>query len=901
MNSTDHRRGRPWVFSPLRRGFWLAPLLAAIIAPAQEIRLFSVTNWPWRYLANGSNQGTAWSQPGFPDNAWATGFGLFGFENSSNEYLPDFFRTFIAPPNQGGPVTVYFRTHFTWPQSPLSGVTLRASALLDDGAVFYLNGIEAGRLRVPPGQNFLTPADLQTFEGWPETVLFPDGLLRPGDNVLAVELHQNSNTSSDDVFGLSLTGTFPAPFISNQPTGQTVVEYEDVSLSVKAVGAPPLNYQWMQDGLDLTGETNATLTILEARSYRSGMYQVRIYNNYNEVWSDMVMVSVGPDNSPPVLVSAATLDGVHIGVCFNERVQPAMAVEASNWSVTGVMVLSAELQPNGKSVLLTLDQPPAILTVSLGRISDLSGNYNFNLATQIVGSVAGAMDVGSPPLSGSSFTCAVGDVDVVAGGADIWGNSDECYFVFQPLTGNFDVKARVQRLDAVNYFSKAGLMARESLAPDSKTIEAYTFPLPPDGVGTFEAGVRSANGGSTETWGGHPPTTLPNAWIRLHRLGQVFSAFFSGDGSNWTKYAQTDLSSTPLNQGLLVGLAVTSHDPTHTTTAEFRAFSSLSAPAILDDPQCFLADFTATVHFHVTAIGADSYQWFHDGVAVPGAIGPDLILTSVQPADVGIYCVQASNLVGTVKSAPGELQLLLNRGTTVVNGRAARDHLSDSLAGPAVQAKAAPAASPPGCSGPITPLTHGIPASFSNKSATANTNEPLHCGIPACHSMWCSYTAIETGLLRISTEGSDFDTVLATYTWDGNDTHPLAPVPGGCDNDSGRNKTSIVNFLATRGTTYYIAVDGFNCGTGRVRLEVGPALTFGLPRLLAGNQVEISLAGRAGQTYLIQGAAGPPAAPSAWPIVFSNTVPTNVARITNYFRTNFSATPRLLFIGKEVP
>src|SRR5258708_34051 len=141
MNTTGHLTGR-------FRLCCLAAWLMAMLAPAQEVQLLSVSNSPWRYLANGANQGTAWAHPPVPDNSWSNGFGLFGFETTSNVYLPDVFRSFIAPLSQGGPVTAYFRTHFPWPPNPLVGVTLRAKALLDDGAVFYLNGVEVGRLRV---------------------------------------------------------------------------------------------------------------------------------------------------------------------------------------------------------------------------------------------------------------------------------------------------------------------------------------------------------------------------------------------------------------------------------------------------------------------------------------------------------------------------------------------------------------------------------------------------------------------------------------------------------------------------------------------------------------------------------------------------------------------------------
>src|SRR5206468_2351714 len=100
---------------------------------------------------------------------------------------------------------------------------------------------------------------------------------------------------SDDVFGLSLTGTLPAPFITNQPVDQTVVAGEDVTFNTTAFGAAPLDFQWMQDGMDLFGETGPTLRILAVQPLNQGIYQVRVSNGYGVMWSDPAQLTVMPD------------------------------------------------------------------------------------------------------------------------------------------------------------------------------------------------------------------------------------------------------------------------------------------------------------------------------------------------------------------------------------------------------------------------------------------------------------------------------------------------------------------------------------------------------------------------------------------------------------------------------
>ena len=150
----------------------------------------------WRYNQNGFVPGD-WNQPGFDDSAWSAGDALLYVEGAA---LP-------APKNTPlslGPTTFYFRTTFT--HSGEAGVPLALSSIIDDGAVFYLNGVELMRLRLPDGaidantlaSPFVTDAVL---EG-PFVVAAPS--LVAGENVLAVEVHQSVSNSSDIVMGVEL-------------------------------------------------------------------------------------------------------------------------------------------------------------------------------------------------------------------------------------------------------------------------------------------------------------------------------------------------------------------------------------------------------------------------------------------------------------------------------------------------------------------------------------------------------------------------------------------------------------------------------------------------------------------------------------------------------------------------
>jgi len=153
----------------------------------------------WRYDQSGRDLRKDWRLEDYDDSTWSSGAGLFFVENA---VLPASKRTALRL----GPTTYYFRTRITndVPYGP--GGTLRLYTLVDDGAVFYLNNVELFRSGMPTGEvssmTFATRnVNDATIEG-PFDV--PAASLRPGENVLAVEVHQLNAFSADVVFGATL-------------------------------------------------------------------------------------------------------------------------------------------------------------------------------------------------------------------------------------------------------------------------------------------------------------------------------------------------------------------------------------------------------------------------------------------------------------------------------------------------------------------------------------------------------------------------------------------------------------------------------------------------------------------------------------------------------------------------
>jgi hypothetical protein len=159
----------------------------------------------WKYDQSGFDfSQTNWTAAAFNDSAWLDGPALLGKDDAA---LPEPIRT----PLRSDRITHYFRTHFDYPGDP-RGAKLRFRLIVDDGCFVYLNGERAFRLRmddVPPTYSTIANENItvHVYEG--PFDLPATNLLR-GDNLLAVEVHQTSASSSDVLFGLSLEASMPA-------------------------------------------------------------------------------------------------------------------------------------------------------------------------------------------------------------------------------------------------------------------------------------------------------------------------------------------------------------------------------------------------------------------------------------------------------------------------------------------------------------------------------------------------------------------------------------------------------------------------------------------------------------------------------------------------------------------
>lgn len=181
-------------------------------------------------------------------------------------------------------------------------------------------------------------------------------------------------------------------------------------------------------------------------------------------------------------------------------------------------------------------------------------------------------DIGAVGPAGSA-SATDGTFTVNGGGADIWGTADALHYAWQQVSGDVTIVARVASVEYVHAWTKAGVMVREALTPES----AQAMMLVSPGKGLAFQRRRTASGLSTSTSGG--AGTAP-AWVRLERRGNVITASRSGDGSNWIVVGSDTFT---MGSQIYVGLAMSSHDATRLAAAAFTNVT-ITTPAAPPPP-----------------------------------------------------------------------------------------------------------------------------------------------------------------------------------------------------------------------------------------------------------------------------------------------------------------------------
>ncbi len=383
----------------------------------------------------------------------------------------------------------------------------------------------------------------------------------------------NAAVTSTAVFGNVVLVTSGPTIAAAASAATTTVTTKSIALSV--LGADPagestLKYTWSAVGNLTAGVTfsangtnaakNTTVTFSAP-----GSYDLRVVTTDAaglSAISDLLLTVV----QTPTSISIAPAK-VAINVSSNTQftatatdqfgvalsTQPPITWSATAGSInafTGVYTAPASAQ----TVTLTATSGSAVGTLSI--------------TVESLGLFVNAQDIGSPTIAGSTSYSA-GVYTVAGEGSDIWSATDQFQFVYQQLTGNGSITARVVSLTNTNANAKAGVMIRNTLAANSAFADA---------VLTYSAGAEfgyRATAGGGPAFGGTTITSgVPNGgpyWVRLTRTGNIFEVDVAPDvsGSPGTYTTIGSTTSITMNSTVYIGLAVTSTNTSALNTAKF--------------------------------------------------------------------------------------------------------------------------------------------------------------------------------------------------------------------------------------------------------------------------------------------------------------------------------------------
>jgi regulation of enolase protein 1 (concanavalin A-like superfamily) len=466
------------------------------------------TGATWKYLDNGSNQGTAWRALAFDDSTWKSGAAQLGYGDGDEATVVSF-----GSNANNKFVTTYFRRNFS--VADKTQVTALSLKLLrDDGAVVYLNGTEIYRSNMPTGTISSSTFASTAVGGADESTFFSasvsPSLLLNGNNVIAVEIHQSDAASSDISFDFGLTATLSS--------GGTSVPSAPSGLTATAASSNQINLAWVDTSSTETG-----------------------FNVYRST-----------DGTTFTKVGSA-------------------AAGATSYSDTSGLVASTKYYYK----IRAFNSGGESVDSSIASATTLAGTTS--LPAPWVDADVGSVGVaGSASFDGTTYT-------VKGSGADIWTSADGFHFVYQQLTGDGTIIARVTGVQNTNGWAKAGVMIRESLAAGAK--EASVHVTPANGVVmTF----RTTTGGTSD---GFFTSGLAPQWLKLTRSGSTFTSYKSSDGVTWSQVGTLSIT---MPSTVYIGLDVSSKANTTLNTSTFTNVSITAGTPALAPATTLATSSTAT-------------------------------------------------------------------------------------------------------------------------------------------------------------------------------------------------------------------------------------------------------------------------------------------------------------------
>jgi hypothetical protein len=369
--------------------------------------------------------------------------------------------------------------------------------------------------------------------------------------------------------------------------GRFVNRHEEVGgLPYTETVSRPADFDNDQDGIEDAWELNNGLNPNNANDSRELSADQSGYSNIENYVNSLVDMEYKPEN-PEVSLKSPTNNQIY-------KTNESVTIEAN---VTGKSEIERVEFYNGDQIIGTVTRKPFTLTTKLpdgtyyisAKAIDQSG-----LMTQATASVIHvnsetnliqwkSTDIGTPNIPG--HVSLENDVMTVKGSGKLLAADDKFHFTYRNLAGDGELIAKVESMTPVDHHAFAGLMIRETLEKDAKTValglsytKSYTWK---ENGTTYYRNPWSAYLASRYEQGGKmddldenldsPPSAEASGvallndipfkdkdrhlgyYLKLKRTGDIFSAEGSADGVNWTLIGKRKVD---MNQKVYIGMAV---------------------------------------------------------------------------------------------------------------------------------------------------------------------------------------------------------------------------------------------------------------------------------------------------------------------------------------------------------
>jgi hypothetical protein len=409
--------------------------------------------------------------------------------------------------------------HFVY--QPLSG----------DGTIF------ARLVSVQGGSGYVSPG-----------VMIRETLTAPSTNAATVDWSAYSSIYSE---ARTTTGAGTTPFTSMSVTLPYWIKVSRSGNTFASFTSPD-GVNWTQRG---TGQTiNMAQTVYLGLAVNSGSTSALTTATFDNV-------SVSSASAPaPVITAVSATTGsigsqvVISGTGFGSSQSSSVvllngtAVTINAWSATSITITIPAGATSGP------------LVVSVAPAMNDSNPVVFTVTSQPLPSSWLDQDVGSTGLAGNA-SYANGVFTVKGAGAQIYGSADAFHFVYQPLSGDGTIIARLVSVQGGSGYVSPGVMIRETLTAPSTNAATVDW----SAYSSIYSEARTTTGAGTTPYTS-TSVTLPY-WIKVSRSGNTFTSFTSPDGVNWTQRGTGQTIN--MAQTVYLGLAVNSGSTSALTTATF--------------------------------------------------------------------------------------------------------------------------------------------------------------------------------------------------------------------------------------------------------------------------------------------------------------------------------------------